>query len=241
MKNPEKWKPTKYIRDNTGKLIASRDINEVHVSSRLVADLAATWYDTNIKKYAKGKLLDLGCGKAPLYATYSQFTESVTLADWDNSLHPNIHLDVMCDITKRLPFENNSFDTIILSDVLEHVPNPADLMSELERILTPGGVVLVNVPFLYWLHEMPFDYYRYTEYMLRKLTENAGMTVIQLEAIGGGYVVLIDLISKLVWHKRRAGMVQTILPKIFAKKLKDRTEFPIGYGMVCHKADGGEE
>ncbi len=240
MKRQGLWKSTKFVRNKGGKLTASRNIDEVNVSSRFLADLVAAWYDKNIRKYAGGRLLDLGCGKAPLYASYRPFVRSVTLADWGSSMHENIHLDVICDITKKLPFKNNSFDTVILSDVLEHIPNPASLMSELERILSPGGTVLINVPFMYWLHEIPHDYNRYTEYMLRKLTEDAGMTVIQLEALGGGYVVLIDLISKLIWHKHRASIIQKIMTKIFSKKLKDRKEFPIGYAMVCHKADKGE-
>jgi SAM-dependent methyltransferase len=241
MKNPDSWKPSKFIHTKDGNLIASRDVKEVSPSSRFIAGLAANWYNTNIRKYAYGRLLDLGCGKAPLYATYKPFVQTVTLADWGSSLHENKHLDVMCDITKKLPFNSESFDTILLSDVLEHIPNPADLMSEIERILAPGGVVLVNVPFLYWLHETPHDYCRYTEYMLRKLTEDSGLSVNQIEVLGGGYAVLVDLLSKLVQSKRGASVIQSFLPKIFANKLNERAEFPIGYAMVCHKIERGVE
>ncbi len=167
MKNINKWKPTKFVRNKKGQLIASRDAREVGVASRLIADLTAAWYDKNIKEFASGKLLDLGCGKAPLYSTYAPFIDGVVLTDWENSAHKNKHLDVVCDITKKLPFKDNTFNTIVLSDVLEHVPNPGDLMSELARILKPGGFVLINVPFIYWLHEVPHDYHRYTEFMLQ--------------------------------------------------------------------------
>lgn len=230
------WQPTKFIRQKDGKLIASRDPREVGVGSRLIADLAAEWYDTNIKEFAHGKLLDLGCGKAPLYATYSPLVDDAILADWANSLHENKLLDVECDITKKLPFNDSEFDTIILSDVLEHVPNPIDLTLELKRILKPGGLVLMNVPFMYWVHEAPYDYHRYTEFMLRKMVEDANMRVIKLDAIGGGWVVLIDLLSKLFMNRPKVvNAIQKLGPKLLSSRLKIRNELPIGYAMVYKK------
>ncbi|HRF81361.1 MAG TPA: methyltransferase domain-containing protein, partial [Flavobacteriales bacterium] len=77
-----------------------------------------------------------------------------------------------------------SFDTIILSDVLEHIRKPEALVKEMYRILAPGGQVIMNVPFYYGLHEQPFDYYRYTQFALRAITEDAGFAVVELEAIG---------------------------------------------------------
>ena len=235
MQRKNAWQPTKFILNQRGQLIASRNKSEVNPSSLLIADLTAKWYDSNIKEFAKGRLLDLGCGKAPLYGTYVEYVDSVVLADWGNSLHENKHLDVVCDITKKLPFEDNSFDTIILSDVLEHLPNPKLLLVELKRILRNDGNVLINVPFMYWIHEAPYDYHRYTEFMLRKLVKDEGMDVVKLEALGGGYAVLIDLVAKLLKGKK-AIFVQTILRKIFSKKINARTEFPISYALVCKKS-----
>lgn len=232
------WQPTKFILNNDGRLIASRDPKEVGVGSRLIADLAAEWYDTNIKEFAHGKLLDLGCGKAPLYDTYKPLVDGVILADWGNSLHENKLLDVECDITKKLPFKDGEFDTIILSDVLEHVPNPIDLTLELKRILKPGGLVLMNVPFMYWVHEAPYDYHRYTEFMLRKMVEDANMRVIKLDALGGGWVVLIDLLSKLFMNRPKVvNAIQKLGPKLLASRLKIRNELPIGYAMVYKKGN----
>ncbi len=238
MKSRDTWRPTKFIRNRNGHLVASRDPREVNVTSRLMVDFIATWYDSNLKEFAKGKLLDLGCGNAPLYGTYSPFVDSVTLADWGNSLHKNRHLDVECDITKKLPFKNNSFDTLILSDVLEHIPNPNYLMSEINRILKPNGKVLMNVPFFYWLHETPHDYYRYTEFMLQKMAEDQDMHIIKLEALAGGWAVLLDLVSKLLGgHPITVKAIQKFGPKILSKRLKTRLEFPLLYAIVLHKGN----
>lgn len=236
MKIRDAWTPTKYVRNDEGRLVASRDPKEVGLSSRLLANLIAEWYDINLKEFAKGKLLDLGCGKAPLYGTYAPHISGATLADWSNSPHENDHLDVVCDITQKLPFKDNSFDTIILSDVVEHIPNPSDLMAEVHRILRPKGVLLMNAPFLYWLHEVPHDYHRYTEFMLRKMAEDKEMRVVKLEALAGGWAVLIDLLSKLFGGRPRVvRVIQKIGPKILASRLKTRLEFPLAYAMVVMK------
>lgn len=230
------WQPSKYSRSKNGELVASRDKNEDFPSSRFIADLTAHWYDENLKKFAHGKLLDLGCGKAPLYGTYSHYVDATVLADWENSPFTNVHVDVRCDISKKLPFQDRSFDTIILSDVLEHIPYPRDLVREVARVLRPGGNVLINVPFIHRLHEAPYDYNRYTEYMLQLLANDAGLSVVKLEALGGGYAVLIDLLSRL-WrnHKVMVLAIQNVLPKLLSRKLGARKDIPLAYAMVFSK------
>jgi SAM-dependent methyltransferase len=234
MKMSNDWQPSKFVRGKDGKLMASRDKQEVGPASRLIADLTAAWYDENLKKFASGKLLDLGCGKAPLYGAYAPLVDEVVLADWEQSPYQKVHVDVRCDITKRLPFKDNSFDTVLLSDVLEHIPDPQYPMKEVARILKPNGSVLINTPFFYWLHQTPYDYNRYTEFMLQRLAGNAGLSVVKLEALGGGYAVLIDLMSKL-WLGRRAVLIQHIMPKLLSRKLGSRKDIPIAYAMVCRK------
>lgn len=232
----KEWRPTKFTRNNKGVLSASRDPSEVSIGSRLPADLAAKWYDSTIEEFAKGKLLDLGCGKAPLYGTYERYVSEVVLADWASSYHENELLDVVCDITKKLPFKDGEFDTVILSDVLEHVPNPADLMCELRRILKPGGAILMNVPFMYWVHEAPHDYNRYTEFMIRKLAEDEGMGVAKLEVLGGGWAVLIDLLSKLFVNRPTiVKLIQSQGVGLLSSRLAIRTELPLAYAAVLKK------
>ncbi len=65
------------------------------------------------------------------------------------------------------------------------------------------------------------------------------MKMVKIEPLGGGYVVLIDVMSKL-WKGLWATIIQSVMPKIFSKKLKDRTEFPIAYALVCRKTDESE-
>ncbi|OQY29621.1 MAG: hypothetical protein B6244_03255 [Candidatus Cloacimonetes bacterium 4572_55] len=195
MKNKDTWTPTKYVYKN-GKLTASRDPKEVGIGSRLIVDLIAQFYHENLQYHAKGRLLDLGCGNVPLFCAYRDYISDNICVDWAHTLHKNVYLDYECDLTKPLPFQDEEFDTIILSDVLEHIPQPSNLCEEISRILSVDGKLIMNVPFYYWLHEQPHDYYRYTEFALRRFVENSGLKVIQLECIGGAPEIMTDIFAK---------------------------------------------
>ena len=83
--------------------MASPNPDDVAVSSRLIADIVASYYDTYIRGYACGKLPDLGCGKVPLFDAYRDFVTQNICVDWGNSLHENEYLDLECDLTRTLP------------------------------------------------------------------------------------------------------------------------------------------
>jgi len=134
MKHKDKWTPSKFVY-RKGKLISSRNPKEVGVGSRLIADITATLYDTYIPKYAKGKLIDLGCGKVPLFEAYRKYVTDNVCVDWENTRQRNEYLDYEYDITKNLPFKDGEFDTIILSDVLEHIPQPEKIARFKKRLV----------------------------------------------------------------------------------------------------------
>ena len=245
MKEKESWFPTKYIYKN-GKLIGSRDKRYVAVGSRLISDLIAEYYSDNIKLYVSGKLLDLGCGNIPLYIAYKNYITENICVDWQDSLHKNHHIDFYCDLTQRLPFEDAEFDTVILSDVLEHIPNPENIVYEIHRVLKKNGKLFLNVPFYYWIHEEPYDFYRYTEFALKHLLEHAGLKIIKLEIIGGVIEVITDIISKNITRIPIIGDLPAIFlqwstlhfsKRSIGKYIKGRTslKFPYGYFIISEK------
>lgn len=245
MKSIDKWSFSKYIYKR-GRLQGSRDVKEVAAGSRLITDLIAEFYDANLKKYAKGRLLDLGCGKVPLYCAYRDYVTDNTCVDWGNSLHRNPHLDYECDLTEDLPFKNSEYDTVILSDVLEHIPEPELLMREIARVLAPGGLLLLNVPFYYWIHEEPHDFHRYTEFALKRLAEIAGLEVIDLSPIGGVPEIITDIYSKNILGLSIIGrplasisqwFTMLFVHTGFGRKVSRSTarRFPLGYFLVAKK------
>lgn len=248
MKNKEKWTPSKFVYKK-GRLVGSRDTNEIGVGSRLISDLTARFYENHIKDHCRGRLIDLGCGKVPLYMVYKDYVTENICVDWGNSAHENKYLDFECDLTKNLPFGDGEFNTVLLSDVLEHIPNPEHMWKELNRILARDGKVLLNTPFFYWLHEAPYDYYRYTEYALRHLAVSNGFKVTILQPMGGFPEILADMLAKQMMAsipfigKTLAVAVQYLTMAFIntrlGKKRSKRTSrvFPIGYFMVAEKIE----
>ena len=129
MKNADKWRPTKFVRTDRD-LRSSRNPAHVGASSRFIVDLVAAHYERSIGGHAKGRLLDMGCGHVPLYETYRDLVSENVCVDWGDSLHVNPLLDYVQDLTQPLPFEDAAFDTILLTDVLEHIPEPMGVMHE---------------------------------------------------------------------------------------------------------------
>jgi ubiquinone/menaquinone biosynthesis C-methylase UbiE len=131
--------------------------------------------------------------------------------------------------------------------VLEHVAEPEQLWDEMYRILKKGGRILMNVPFYYWLHEPPYDYYRYTEYCLRRMAEKRGFHLLLLRSIGGTPEILADIFSKHILHIPIFGKFLSIgiqyVIYVFIKtnlgaKLSNKTSkvFPFGYFLIAEKA-----
>jgi SAM-dependent methyltransferase len=166
--------------------------------------------------------------------------------DWPLSEHGEDHLDVQCDISEALPLGTASFDTVILSDVLEHIPEPDKLWAEISRILRPRGRIIMNVPFMYWVHESPHDYYRYTEFALRRFVERNDLRVVSLNPIGHAPAVLADVFGKLLVRIPLIGPTAThLLQEAFllllsigpVDRLFRRTAaaFPSGYFVIAEK------
>lgn len=245
MRNQEQWQPSKFVYRN-GRLMASRDKREVAPGDRFIADLVAALYDAHFSQYAKGQLIDLGCGRVPFYEAYRPYVSEAICVDWGNTAHQTNHLDYECDLTSRLPFHDGEFDTILLSDVLEHIPEPERLWAEMARILCPGGVLLLNVPFFFRIHEEPYDYYRYTEYALRRFAENHGFEVVVLRPIGGTPEIFADLIGK---HARFVPLIGVLLVSVVhalaraflatpvGRKMSAATGplFPLGYFVIARR------
>jgi len=245
MRNIDKWVPSKYVYKR-GKLVASWDTNEVGVGSRLVVDLLAGAYDAYIKMHVRGKLIDLGCGKVPLFQAYRGYATSTTCVEWNDSIHDCEYLDIRCDLTANLPFNDDQFDTVILSDVLEHIPLPDHLWKEMGRILTENGRVLLTVPFYYWIHEQPHDYYRYTEYALRRFAESSGFKVLELKRLGGVPEIIADILAKNLLRAPRFGeilassiqqLTRIFLRTRFGQKVSEVTSesFPLEYFLIAEK------
>ena len=144
----------------------------------------------------RGKLLDLGCGNQP-YRRYLTGVSHYVGLDYPLTQEclafkgrPEVHGDA-----RTLPFADHSFDGVLCSQVLEHVDRPETVLREMRRVLKPGGVGLISVPFFYNLHMEPHDYYRFSPYGMKALLERNGLSVSQLRGQGG-----IGTLLALMFH-----------------------------------------
>ena len=111
-----------------------------------------------IKKLGKGSIiLNLGSG-------VTSIRPDVINIDF----YPFHNVDFVADIV-NLPFESNIADAVISECVLEHVPDPYTVVSEMHRVLKPGGIAYIVVPFVFSFHSSPHDFYRWTKPGLEKL------------------------------------------------------------------------
>lgn len=151
----------------------------------------------------KGELLDIGCGKMP-YKKYilehSEVEKYVGLdiesaLVYDNDVAPDFTWDGII-----MPFEDSSFDCAFGTEVLEHCPEPEIVLKEVYRVLKPGGVFFFTVPFLWNLHEVPHDEYRYTPFSLERHLRNSGFSEIKIKATGGWHAAMAQMLG--LWVRR---------------------------------------
>ena len=125
-----------------------------------------------------GDLLDFGCGRKP-YKELFKVNKYIGL-DIESSghNHNDSEIDIFYD-GRSIPFENNSFDSVFSSEVFEHIFNLDDVLNEIQRVLKPGGRLLITVPFVWDEHEIPYDFGRYSSYGITHLLEKNGFYVVK--------------------------------------------------------------
>ncbi|WP_142785567.1 class I SAM-dependent methyltransferase [Changchengzhania lutea] len=150
-----------------------------------------------------GNLLDIGCGKMP-YKQYILKNSSVKRyigLDIENAIEYDAYIkpDYTWDGV-TMPFENNSFDCALGTEVLEHCPEPDIILNEIFRVLKPKGAFFFTVPFLWNLHEVPNDEYRYTPFSLERHLKNSGFKKIDIRATGGWHASMAQMMG--LWVRR---------------------------------------
>lgn len=192
----EHWKPTRIALTPEGRVRVPGDPDAVYVGSILVATLVARWIARVLPELARGTVLDVGCGQVPYLELYESKAERVVCTDWPNSLHGNRFIDFESDLNRRIETDDASVDTLLATDVIEHLSRPAVFFAEAARVLRPGGHLVVNSPFLYPIHEAPYDFHRYTLYAYEAMAKEAGLEVVKVWSVGGAGLVLADILAK---------------------------------------------
>ena len=200
-----------------------------------------------IQKYAKGDLIDLGCGDMP----FKQYISGqVGLYDGLDLQPRSEEIKYVGDIQDMHMIPEAKYDSALCLEVLEHLPYPERALKEINRILKPGGYLILSVPHLSRLHDEPNDYYRFTRYGLKTILSRNNFNIITIEIRGGLFSFIghqfSTLMLSLFWNIPLVKDIVFWLNSILITRLSywvdqrlDRSGvFAAGYSAVAQKSKG---
>jgi len=152
-------------------------------------------------RHVCGRTLDIGAGERNRYGDLFSVSEYVTM---DIAEGPNVSI---VGSIEAIPAPDASFDSVVCTQVLEHVPHPAKAAEEMFRVLKSGGCALITAPQFNELHEEPRDFFRYTNFGLESLLRDAGFEVIEQMQRGGFFSMRAQaniryMMDRFALHKR---------------------------------------
>jgi SAM-dependent methyltransferase len=176
------------------------------------------WIQKTLLKIPEGKvILDAGAGECVhkpfckhlqyISQDFGQYDgkgeEGIQMGAWDNS-----KLDIVSDITK-IPLGDGSVDAVMCTDVFEHIPDPIQAIKEFNRLIKPGGYLLVTAPFCSITHYAPYHFYTgFTKYFYEKFLPDNNFEVIELENNGNFFEYLGQEVHRISWVAERYANVK---------------------------------
>ena len=198
----------------------------------------------SVGHYITGKTLDVGAGSFDRYGEFFKADQYTRM-----EIAAGEGIDVVGS-AYDIPFPNESFDSLVSTQVFEHLARPHDAAKELFRVLKSGGYVVVTVPQTSELHEIPYDFYRYTNFGLEALFTDTGFEIVETLQRGGYHAMIAQvriryMIGRYALYKRpRVGWVVGKFISLYGRYMmwrdtKDTSEesrkHTIGWCIVLRK------
>ncbi|MCF6147392.1 MAG: methyltransferase domain-containing protein [Candidatus Kuenenia sp.] len=232
-------------------------LEEIHDFNQRERDRWIRKKSTSIQ--AGSRILDVGAGTCP----YRSFFAHCDYKSHDFKKYEGIKLgnttdygdiDYVSEIT-NIPAPDNSFDVILCTEVLEHVPDPKDALREMSRILRPGGRMLITAPLGSGLHQLPYHYYGgFSPQWYKHFCQMFGLEIKEIVPNGGFFKLLAQECARVSWtlpeHQHLHGNnVETIrnlfgewIPRyLFALEEKHFIDqFTVGYHVDMEKLSNAD-
>ena len=173
--------------------------------------------------YITGKCLDVGAGHYNRYGKLFNVSQMIRM----DVAHTDT-VDLVGSVDK-IPLESDSVDSIVCTQVFEHIQYPDKGAQEMARVLKKGGYALVTVPQMNELHEEPHDYFRYTSFGLKRIFEDAGFNIVEMDQRGGFFAVVTQIVLRYCMDSFRLHE-KPFISKVFGK-------FALVIGKISLKLD----
>lgn len=189
----------------------------IQYTRRLVEEVAAGMFPGQT-------VIDAGAGECqykPLFGHVHYLAVDLCVGDenWDFS-----RIDINAPL-HDVPLPDGAADVVLCTEVLEHVPNPHQVVAELGRLLKPGGSLYLTVPFSAREHQVPYDFFRYTQYGVRYLCEQAGLEVEYVRPVRGDFYRAYCVLGEQGAHiKGRIWQWPILLLKLYLALFIDKLE-----------------
>ena len=196
---------------------------------KITADLLLRAMTEVASKHAHGRLIDMGCGAKPYAGIFFPYVDSYFGVDFAQAAVANYGEKTMADLDiditdTKLP--SGSFDTLLSTQVLEHILDTNKFIAECHRLLATGGKGIFTIPFVWESHAEPYDYFRFTKYSIELLFQQQGFRIVEIRPIGGAYATLIQM-QIIALHFRALPRTAAYLPYRILRKLRNLVMLPI--------------
>jgi SAM-dependent methyltransferase len=179
---------------------------------------------------AKGILVDVGCGAMPYKEYFSKWVDTYVGLDHPvaramveglGDQHPDLYGEA-----NSIGLKSGSVHTVLMTEVLEHTGDPQLVVEEISRILAADGIFFLTVPFLYHVHGVPYDFFRFTKWgLLKMLGENDFEILTMIEQgnywttsaiMANNYLFSVLLDNTPARKAARIALIPLVLPLMFA-------------------------
>jgi len=184
---------------------------------KIAGELLSRKLEEFASRYAQGRLIDLGCGARPYEKIFAPYIDSyfgvdsreTAEAHYGESTKADLYAD--CTDTK---LESGSFDTLLSTQVIEHIYDHRKYIAECRRLLRAGGIGIFTIPFVCECHAEPHDYFRFTRYGIQRLFEEQNFTVLDLVPLGGAYATLIQVKIMSLYYREPRNLAHRVFRKL---------------------------